>query len=52
MEKFLREHVKEVIDFKKKNMKFLTKEQQKSYENTKLCYTFKEEIKYKHAKDK
>ena len=38
MEKFcksLREHAMEIIDFKKKKMKFLTKEQKESYENEK-----------------
>ena len=38
MEKFfksLREHTMEIINFKKKKMKLLTKKQQKSYENAK-----------------
>ena len=39
---FLREHAMKVINFKKKKMKLLTKEQQESYENAKICYTCKE----------
>ena len=27
-----------IINFKKKKMKLLTKEQQESYENAKICY--------------
>ena len=33
-------------------MKLLTNEQQKSYENAKICYICKEKIEDKHAKDK
>ena len=47
MEKFreyLREHEMKIITFKKKNMKLLTKEQQESYENAKICYTYKEKF--------
>ena len=33
-------------------MKLLTKEQQKSYENAKVCYICKENFENKHAKDK
>ena len=33
-------------------MRLLTNEQQESYENAKICYICKEEIKDKHAKDK
>ena len=33
-------------------MKLLTNEQQKSYENTKFCYTCKEKFEDKHTKDK
>ena len=36
--KSLREHAMEIINFKKKKIKLLTKEQQESYENTKICY--------------
>ena len=41
MKKFcesLREHSMKVINFKKKKMKLLTKKQQESYENAKICY--------------
>ena len=34
---FLREHAIKKIIFKKKKMKLLTKEQQESYENAKIC---------------
>ena len=34
---FLREHAMKIINFKKKKMKLLTKEQQESYENAKIC---------------
>ena len=33
---FLREHTMKIINFKQ--MKLLTKEQQESYENAKICY--------------
>ena len=33
-------------------MKLLTKEEQESYENTKICYICKENIEKKHLKDK
>ena len=35
---FLREHAREVIIFKKKKIKLITKEQQKSYHNPKVFY--------------
>ena len=38
----LREHAMKIINFKKKKMKLLTKEQQESYENAKVCYICKE----------
>ena len=34
----------EVINFKKNKMKLLRKEQQKSYENAKVCYICKEKF--------
>ena len=55
MKKFcesLREHEMEIINFKKKKAKLLTKEQQESYENAKLCYICKEKIKNKYVKNK
>ena len=36
----LREHSMKIISFKKKKMKLLTKKQQESYENAKICYIF------------
>ena len=38
---FLREHAMKIINFKKKKRKLLTKEQQESFENAKLCYICK-----------
>ena len=40
------------IHFKKKKMKLLTKEQQESYENAKICYIYKEKYENKYLKDK
>ena len=55
MKKFcesLREHAMEIINFTKKKMKSLTNEQQKSYQNVKICYICKERFEDKRAKDK
>ena len=38
---FLREHTMKITNFKKKKIKLLTKEQQESYENAKICYICK-----------
>ena len=35
---FLREHTMKIINFKKKKMNLLTKEQQESYEDAKICH--------------
>ena len=48
---FLREHAMKIINFRKK-MKLLTKEQQESYENSKICYICKEKFENKYLKDK
>ena len=48
----LREHAMKLIHFKKKKMKLLTKNQQESYENSKIGYIFNEESKNKYLKDK
>ena len=48
---FLREHAMKIINFKKKKNKLLTKEQQESYENTKICYICKEKFENKYLKD-
>ena len=50
--KSLREHALEIISFKKEKLKLITKEQQKSYKNGKNCYIWKEQLRYKYAKDK
>ena len=47
MKKFcesLRKHVMEITDFKTKEIKLLTNEQQKSYENAKIGYICKENL--------
>ena len=49
---FLREYAMKIINFKKKKMKLLTKEQQESYENTKICCICKEKFENKYLKDK
>ena len=41
-----------VINFKKKKMKLLTKEQQEPYESVKICYIYKEKFENKYLKDK
>ena len=48
----LRQHRMKIINFKKKKMKLLTKEQQESYENTKISYICKEKFEHKYLKDK
>ena len=47
-----REHAMKIINFKKEKMKLLTKEQQKSYKNAKICYICKEKFESKLLKDK
>ena len=41
-----------IINFKRKKMKSLTKEQQESYENAKTCYISEEKFESKYLKDK
>ena len=41
-----------LINFKKKKIKLLTKEQQESNENGKICYICKEKFENKYLKDK
>ena len=48
----VREHAMKTINFKIKEMKLLTKEQQKSYENAKICYICQEKFENKYLKDK
>ena len=55
MKKFcesIREHGMKTINFKKKKIKLLPKEQQKLYQNAKICYICKEKFKDKYAKEK
>ena len=49
---FLREHVMTMINYLKKKVKLLTKEQQELYENAKICYICKEKFESEHLKDK
>ena len=48
----LREYTMKIINFKMKKMKSVTKEQQESYENAKICYICKEKFENKYLKDK
>ena len=52
--KSLREHAMKKINSikKKKKMKLLTKEQQESYENARICYICKEKFEIKYLKIK
>ena len=53
MKKFcesLREHTMKITNYKKKNIKLLTKEQQEQYENAKICYICKEKFENKDKK--
>ena len=55
MKKFcesLGEHANKIINFQKKKMKFLRKEQQESYENASICYICKENFENKYLKGK
>ena len=55
MKKFcesLREHEMKIINFKKKKMKLLPKEQQESYENAKICYICKQKFENKYLREK
>ena len=55
MKKFcesLREYTMKIINFKKIKMKLLTKEEQESYENAKICYICKQKFENKYAKHK
>ena len=49
---YLREHVMNIINFKKKKMKLLTKEHHESNENAKICYICKEKFENKYVKNK
>ena len=43
--KSLREHAVNIINFKNKKVKLLRKEQNESYENEKVCYICKKNLK-------
>ena len=49
---YLREQAMKIINFKKKKMKLLTKEQPESYENAKICYICQEKFENKYSKEK
>ena len=54
MKKFcesLKKHAMKIINFQKR-MKLLTKEQQESHKNPKICYICKEKFENKYLKDK
>ena len=48
---FLKEHAMKMINFKKKKMKLLIKEQQETYENAKICYICPEKFGNKYVKN-
>ena len=41
-----------IINFKKEKMKLLTNEQQKSFQNSKVCCIYKEKLENKYVEDK
>ena len=49
---FLREHEMRIINFKKRKKKLLTKEEQESFENAKICHICKQNSEHKYLKDK
>ena len=50
--KFLKNNAMKIINFKKKKLELLTNDQQKSYENAKICYICKEKFKNKYLRHK
>ena len=48
----LRGHAMKIINFKNKKMKVLTKEQQESYKNEKICYICQGKCENKYLKNK
>ena len=50
--KFLREHIMKIINFKKKKMKLLRRDQEESYENAKICHICDEKFENKYLNDK
>ena len=49
---YLREYEIKIVNFKKKKINLLTKKQQESYENAKICYICKAKLENKYLKDK
>ena len=49
---YLREYEIKIVNFKKKKINLLTKKQQESYENAKICYICKAKFENKYLKDK
>ena len=49
---FIRGHAMKIINFKKKKMKLLIKEQHESHENAKICIFVKINLKKKYLKGK
>ena len=49
---FLRENTMKAINFEKKKVNLLTKEQKKSYEISKICYICKDNFENKYLKVK
>ena len=45
-------HAMNIINFKRKKKNLLTKQQQESYENAKICYIWKEKLGNKYVKEK
>ena len=48
---FLREHAMKIINFKRKKIKLLLKEQRESYGNGQICYICWEKFENKYLKD-
>ena len=48
----LREYAMKIINFKKKKILVIKKQQQESYENAKICYICKEKIENKYRENK
>ena len=46
---YFKKHTMQIINFKKEKIKLLTKEQQKSYQNAKICYICKEKLEHKYV---
>ena len=47
-----KEYAVKILNFKRKKLRLLTKAQQESYKNAKICYICKEKFGNKYLKDK